>query len=166
MRTEKEKSYPGFQVGTSFLLVIFVILCLVLLGVLSLSGALRDKEYGDRTAEKTRRYYQAVSEAQYRLGEIDAALVQAGESAESHDAYLERVEQMTETLEGVSYMEEGGKAVLSYETVITDSQNLSVELEVLDTEESGEHYKIIKWQEVSPSEWEEETTLPVLFGEE
>lgn len=53
MSTGKEKSYPGFQTGTSFLLVIFVIICLVLLGVLALSGALRDKSYSDKVAEKT-----------------------------------------------------------------------------------------------------------------
>ena len=74
MSTGKEKGYPGFQVGTSFLLVIFVIICLVLLGVLSLSGALRDKSYSDKVAEKTGRYYAAVSEAQHKLGEIDKAL--------------------------------------------------------------------------------------------
>ena len=37
MSRGREKNYPGYQVGTSFLLVIFVVMCLVLLGVLSLS---------------------------------------------------------------------------------------------------------------------------------
>lgn len=165
MNTEKEKSYPGFQMGTSFLLVLFVVICEVLLGVLSLSGALRDKGYSGQIAEKTKLYYEAVSAAQHKLGEIDKALAQIGGTVENQDAYLKSAAQMVEELENVSYREDDGRAVLAYEVEITESQALCVELEVLDKEES-ERYKIVKWQEVSLSTWEDETTLPVLFGEE
>lgn len=165
MNTEKEKSYPGFQMGTSFLLVLFVIICEVLLGVLSLSGALRDKGYSEQIAEKTEFYYEAVSAAQHKLGEIDKALAQIDGTTEKQDTYLKSAAQMAEELENVSYREDGGRAVLAYEVAITESQALCVELEVLSKEES-ERYKIIKWQEVSLSTWEDETMLPVLFGEE
>ena len=84
---------------------------------------------------------------------------------ENQDAYLKSAAQMAEELENVSYREDDGRAVLAYEVEITESQALCVELEVLDKEES-ERYKIVKWQEVSLSTWEDETTLPVLFGEE
>ena len=156
MSAEKEKSYPGFQVGTSFLLVIFVIICLVLLGVLSLSGALRDKGYSDRVAEKTGLYYTAVSEAQHKLGEIDEALTESGD-----------IDGAVSGLSGVTCMKNGAQTVLSYEVPITDSQALCVEVEVLDPENGEGNYKIVKWQEVSNAVWEEETTLPVLqFSEE
>lgn len=167
MSAEKEKSYPGFQVGTSFLLVIFVIICLVLLGVLSLSGALRDKGYSDRVAEKTGLYYTAVSEAQHKLAEIDSALAETHKAGEDYGTYLEEVGRMADGLPGVTCVRNGEQAVLSYEVPITDSQVLCVEVEVLDPEKGEENYKIVKWQEVSNSVWEEETTLPVLqFSEE
>ena len=42
MKRKKRGSYPGIQIGTSYLLVIFVILCLVTFATLSLSSAKRD----------------------------------------------------------------------------------------------------------------------------
>ena len=43
-RTKKRPdSMPGFQIGTSYLLVIFIILCLVTFAALALSSALRDQ---------------------------------------------------------------------------------------------------------------------------
>ena len=163
MSTGKEKGYPGFQVGTSFLLVIFVIICLVLLGVLSLSGALRDKSYSDKVAEKTGRYYAAVSEAQHKLGEIDKALSEM-DKAGDYGIYLGMI---VSGLDGVVYRKDGEQAVLSYKVPVTESQSLFVEVEVLDPEKGEGNYKIVKWQEDSELVWEEEETLPVLqFDEE
>lgn len=166
MSTGKEKSYPGFQVGTSFLLVIFVIICLVLLGVLSLSGALRDKGYSDKVAEKTGLYYAAVSEAQHKLGEIDSALSEI-EKTDDYGIYLEDVGMIVSGLDGVDYKRDGEQAVLSYKVPVTESQSLFVEVEVLDPEKGEGNYKVVKWQEDSEVVWEEEETLPVLqFDEE
>lgn len=162
MRIEKEKGYPGFQVGTSFLLVIFVIICLVLLGVLSLSGALRDKSYSDRVAEKTELYYRAVSEAQHRLGEIDRAIAGLDGGYEEYGMYLEEVGTIASGLDGVVCTRDGEELVLSYKVPITESQSLSVEVEVLDPEKGEGTIKIAKWQEESENVWEEEGTLPVL----
>lgn len=162
MRIRQEKSYPGFQVGTSFLLVIFVIICLVLLGVLSLSGALRDKGYSDRVAEKTKAYYGAVSQAQHRLGEINQAIAGLGGSYEDYGSYLEDVGMIVSELEGVTATREGDSLVLSYKVPITDSQSLFVDLEVQDPGKGEGAIKISKWQEASEDVWEEEGTLPVL----
>lgn len=167
MSAGKEKSYPGFQMGTSFLLVLFVIICLVLLGVLSLSEALRDKGYSDRIAEKTRLYYKAVSEAQHKLGEIDKMLDGIGKTYEDYGMYLESAGMIASKLDGVVCREDEEQLVLSYQVSITDSQSLFVEVEILNPEKGEGNYKIVKWQEASEDIWEEEGTLPVLrFDEE
>lgn len=166
MRMEKEKGYPGFQVGTSFLLVIFVIICLVLLGVLSLSGALRDKGYSDRVAGKTKLYYAAVSKAQHKLGEIDRAIAGMDGVREDYGMYLEDVGMIASGLDGVSSTKNGEELILSYKVPITDSQSLFVEVEVLDPKKGEGNIKIAKWQEASEDVWEEEGTLPVLLLEE
>ena len=50
-RTKKRPdSMPGFQIGTSYLLVIFIILCLVTFAALALSSALRDQSYSQALA--------------------------------------------------------------------------------------------------------------------
>lgn len=162
MRMEKEKSYPGFQVGTSFLLVIFVLLCMVLLGVLSLAGALRDKGYSDKIAEKTKAYYSAVSEAQHKLGEIDKAVAGAGGNYEKFETYLDDAAAAAASLDLDACERSGEKLVLSYKVPVTDSQSLFVEVEVLDPQKREGNIKIIKWQESSENVWEEQGTLPVL----
>ena len=50
MKKKKRGSYPGIQIGTSYLLVIFVILCLVTFATLSLSSAKRDQSYSQQLA--------------------------------------------------------------------------------------------------------------------
>lgn len=166
MRIEKEKSYPGFQMGTSFLLVIFVIICLVLLGVLSLAGALRDKGYSDIIAEKTTIYYAAVSEAQHKLGEIDKVIAGLDGAYENFGMYLENVGMVASELDGVVGTKDGEELILSYKVPITERQSLFVEVEVLDPEKGEGNIKIAKWQEASEDVWEEEGTLPVLRLEE
>ncbi|MEY8523820.1 hypothetical protein AALA90_12490 [Lachnospiraceae bacterium 38-10] len=166
MSRGREKNYPGYQVGTSFLLVIFVVMCLVLLGVLSLSGALRDKGYGDRMAEKTSLYYTAVSEAQHKLGEIDGAIDGIERQGKAYEQFLdEALEAVVGTDGGITVIQSGDATVLAYETAISESQNLCVELEILDPEKGEGNYKIVKWQEASVSVWKEEEPLPVLLFE-
>ena len=50
-RKKRPDSMPGFQIGTSYLLVIFIILCLVIFAALALSGALRDQSYSQALAK-------------------------------------------------------------------------------------------------------------------
>ena len=58
MRKKKHASQPGFQIGTSYLLVIFVVLCLVTFAALSLSSSLRDQSYTKKLAlEKAYKEY-------------------------------------------------------------------------------------------------------------
>ena len=111
--------------------------------------------------EKTGLYYEAVSEAQHKLGEIDRALSEMSSS--------ENMDRVVSELGYVVWISNsnGEPNILSYEVPITDSQVLRVEVEVLDPEKGEGNYKIVKWQEASESVWEDETTLPVLqFDEE
>lgn len=166
MSVKKEKSYPGIQIGASFLLVIFVTICQVLLGVLALSGALRDKGYSDRLAEKAGRYYEAVSAAQHKLGEIDQVIGGMEPTYKDYETYLENVGRVASEAE-ITCREDGQRLFLSYKEPITEEQSLLVEVEVLNPEKKEGNYKIVKWQEVSETVWEEEGTLPVLqFDEE
>ena len=59
MRKKKHASQPGFQIGTSYLLVIFVVLCLVTFAALSLSSSLRDQSYTKKLAAHQTAYASA-----------------------------------------------------------------------------------------------------------
>lgn len=64
MKRKKRGSYPGIQIGTSYLLVIFVILCLVTFATLSLSSAKRDQSYSQQLAGRETSYMVPVTDSQ------------------------------------------------------------------------------------------------------
>ena len=68
---EKKVSYPPINIGTSFMLVIFILLCMVSFAILSLSSALRDYDYSKQTADRTTAYYEACNEAEEIYANIE-----------------------------------------------------------------------------------------------
>ena len=67
---DKKFSYPPVQIGASFMLLIFVILCMVTFAVLSLSTSMKDYEYSVKNSERTIQYYTANNIAEEKLAEI------------------------------------------------------------------------------------------------
>ena len=76
LRRNKKRpdSMPSFQIGTSYLLVIFVILCLVTFAALSLSSALKDQSYSQKLTAHQTEYNAASAQASALLAQIDEAL--------------------------------------------------------------------------------------------
>ena len=70
-----KKSFPIINMGTSLLLVVFIVICLIVFATLSLSSSLRDQKYTDKAVLKTENYYLAYSHAQKQLKEIDQAII-------------------------------------------------------------------------------------------
>ena len=70
---DKQQSY-FVNIGSSSLLVIFLILCLVTFAILSLSSAKSDYTFSERLAKHKRAYYEASARAEDIVGEIDSIL--------------------------------------------------------------------------------------------
>ena len=68
---EKKAAYPPINIGTSFMLVIFIMLCMVIFAVLSLSSALKDYDYTKQKANRTTAYYEACNEAEEIYAKIE-----------------------------------------------------------------------------------------------
>lgn len=64
---DKRPPMIGMQSGTSLLVVVFIVLCLVIMGVLSLSQVLKDRDYSLQVADENRAYYAAYSALQHDL---------------------------------------------------------------------------------------------------
>ncbi|MDD3362361.1 MAG: hypothetical protein PHW34_11880 [Hespellia sp.] len=151
MNREK-RSYPVIHIGTSFLLVIFVVLCLVVFAALSLSSALRDQSYVEMEADRTIAYYEANAKAQEMLRDAVTDFRDSGKASDE----------------------------ISYSVPIDDSQSLEVtvllgvpddpgepEGQTLRTSvPGGQTLRIIKWKKVNSGEWTADTTLPVLKGDD
>lgn len=71
MKTKKT-SYPPINIGTSFMLVVFIIICMVIFSALSLSSALKDYDSSQKAAERTRNYYNACNQAEEIRAEIES----------------------------------------------------------------------------------------------
>lgn len=82
MMKHKRSLYPGFQIGTSLLLVVLMALCLLVFSALSLSSATRDYEYSKKLAVKTKEYYEANSKANQELKNLIDNNVQGTHSFE------------------------------------------------------------------------------------
>ena len=67
----KRRVGGNLNIGTSSLLLIFIVLSLVSFAVLSLSSALTDKRLTESNLERTTMYYEACNQAENRIKELD-----------------------------------------------------------------------------------------------
>ena len=88
---KKRKSIGSMSVGSSILLLVFVIVSLVSFAVLSLSSAITDKKLTAQISEKNSSYYQACNLAEEYLAQIDSNLQTAYESSISEEGFYELV---------------------------------------------------------------------------
>jgi len=118
-----KKQGMSMSIGSSTMLLIFVVISLVSFSVLSLSSAVTDKKFTDNIKQKNITYYNACNIAEEQLCLTDAMLAQAYVSCESKEAYYEAVSQGTVITVPVS-----------------DYQELQVEVEFLYPVEAGDSF--------------------------
>ena len=89
---KKDKPQSSFvNIGSSSLLIIFLILSLVTFAVLSLSGAKSDYTFSEKLASHKTEYYKASNKAEKILKEIDETLAAcAGTDSDSYLAAVSR----------------------------------------------------------------------------
>lgn len=146
----KKKEISGIQIGTSSLILIFVVLCLTIFSVLSLMSSMSDMRLAQKSLAAVEEYYIADSLAEKKLKEIDMII-------KNDHNFAEELGEMFDPATGLIY----------YEIPINESQALCVELDVISRANNGEkRYNILKWQEVNKGEYEIDDSLPVWTGEE
>ena len=129
---KSSKNYT-MNIGTSSVLLIFFVLCLVSFAALSLSSALADKKLTNRSEEKTTSYYQACSIAADRLSEIDNELKEAYDKGMSETEYYDKFGH-----------------TINFSITISDSQSLYIELDVNYPANTGDtYYTVATWQDVA-----------------
>ena len=141
----KKKRELPLNVGTSSVLFIFVILCLVSFAILSLSSSMSDYKLSSRVAENSEAYYNACNAAEEQLASFDKTLKDLYDTGISRSGYYESV----------------GKKK-TFAVPVNDIQTLEVEIRILYPEKPGESfYDITSWKMDTTGELEYEDTLPV-----
>lgn len=119
----RKKSSAGFGTGSTSILIIFVLLCLVVFASLSLVSANSDQKLSQKLAARTQAYYAACNEAETALAALDAAL-QNGGTAEDVEEYY----------------------------VIDDTQSLHVKLDAVGKSYVIEAWEVVRTAEWAPEE--------------
>ena len=170
-----KKHSPVVNIGSSLLLVIFLVLCLVTFATLSLSSArsdygIKSGAYGfsSRLAERKTDYYRASSQAETILDQIDTVLAEAYKDAPG--TYYSTVEKKLSALTPVVDTDDvvlevnisAKKPSVSYQVPVNDKQFLSVVLELLPADEEDGFYRVTQWKVVSQAEWNGDNTLKLI----
>jgi len=142
----KNKNHYGINVGSSSILMIFVILCLVSFAALSIISANADYKLTEKIADRTKAYYNACNEAEETLSSFDKALHNHYKKSLSEEEYFAAV----------------GKNK-SFIIQISDIQSLQVELTVNYPESIDTPlYQIDAWQVITTGELDYDDSLNVI----
>lgn len=187
---DKQQSY-FVNIGSSSLLVIFLILCLVTFAILSLSSAKSDYTFSERLAEHKKTYYEASAKAEDIVDEIDAILYETSRNvnsaSSSHedgelDLYDNYIFAVSSALNGASLTgtDESSPAegipviceqtkdefLISFQVPADASQELQVVLRIPDFRTSDYYYEVKTWKIVNTGNRETEeqplNLIPVL----
>ena len=138
----KQKNY-GVNIGSSSILLIFVLLCLVSFASLSIVSANADARLNKRVVARTSAYYKACNEAEASIANIDNTLSELYKSGMKEEDYYSQVGH-----------------TISYAIPISDTQSLNVDLKINYPMSSGEtFYTITSWKVLTPNTVEFDDTL-------
>ena len=151
----EKKHSGGINIGTSSILVTFVLLALVTFAALSYMSARSDYVLSKEAADRTASYYDANRMAEIYLANIEALLSKHLNSCADSKEFYDGVEDLfsdNEKIE-VSDSANGGKR-LSYTIAITSGQNLNVGLIVHYPDVTDDRlFMIDKWTTDVNREW-------------
>lgn len=178
MKRNKQQS-TFVNIGSSSLLIVFLVLCLTSFAILSLSSAQSDYSFSKRSAEHKTEYYEASSRAEMILGEIDQILAETAEqiNAAQKNAVQENADSELASFElaaaarldgkeidniPLSCTSAEGETVISYQVPSGAKQALNVSLLITNDSEHENYYKIQAWQLISTSDWNADNSLNLI----
>lgn len=120
-----EKKNGGISTGTSLILVIFVVMCLVTFSVLAYISAVSDRNLSIQAAERTKEYYAACNKA-------EETLMQCKQNKLIEEQYLIETEENNidnniENNKVISFTEDiGDKHYLKVEAIVTEDGDYTI----------------------------------------
>lgn len=133
-------------IGSSSILVIFVILCLVSFATLSIVSANADYKLSTKVLERTTAYYTASNQAETTLARFDQTLESVYNETDSEEAYFATVGHTK-----------------SFMVPISDLQSLEIEVSIHYPQTEDEpFYHVDAWQVVTVKELDYDSTLNLI----
>ena len=148
------KRSGGINIGTSSILVIFVLLSLVTFACLSYLSARSDYTLSQEAAKRTASYYDANRKAEKYLENIETNLEKHKEGAKTEADYYEGIEKLFSNNRNILVESEDGIVNINYVVAVTNGQNLEVRLEAhYPTDDDQALYHIVRWSTATNNEW-------------
>jgi len=143
----RKKSQFSISIGLPSILLIFVILCLVSFGILSLVSANSDRKLSQKVLTRSTHYYKTCNEAEEMLADVHRQLTEAYLACDSLQSYQAKIQAIP----------------TSYSYAISDLQELNITLTFLYPENpEGDFFQIDTWQIVTASDIEYDESLHVI----
>ncbi len=143
---DKKREFT-INIGLPSIMLIFVVLCLISFGVLSLVSANADRKLSQKVLERSAAYYDACNMAEEKLCELDTALKKA---------YQENPDQ-TDYLSAISTLP------TEFTIEISDIQYLEVTLSYLYPESAQEPFYLLQsWRVVTRDDLDYDTGLHLM----
>ena len=151
----EKKHSGGINIGTSSILVTFVLLALVTFAALSYMSARSDYVLSKEAADRTASYYDANRKAELYLANIEALLSKHLNSCKDEKEYRDGVDALFADNDSIQVTDgEDGNKKLSYQVAVTSGQNLNVILSVHYPDDDDDSlFKIDKWTTNVNREW-------------
>lgn len=153
---KERKEIKVTNIGSSMLLIIFLILCLLMFATLSLSAARSNALASRQNAARQTLHYGASNASQ----EILALLPEILKQPEN--------DRMASTSAGDipihTAVSDNGHTTLAWQISFTDGQALAVALDIADTDNCAD-FTVTQWQTVSTTDWTGTQTIPVMNPE-
>lgn len=145
--SKKKIVNPVVGVGISSVLLIFLIVCLAVFSVLTLTSATSDYKMSKKIADHTTQYYKAYQLAQDEIANVDKKLQEIYKDSKTKKEYLKQVKRLIQT---------------DFTITINDTQAIEVRLEAQYPEKIGDVFYTIKsFKTISTTKWNGEDSINV-----
>jgi hypothetical protein len=148
-----KKGY-GINVGSSSVLMIFVLLSLTAFSALSLVSARADLRLTQKAADSVSRYYEANAAAQALLGDCDRALQTGAAGALDAADYAGRVAGALMDKPDFFVLPSEAGAQISFEVPVDEKRVLQVSLTApFSDKDAALRYRLDAWQVTQVGQW-------------
>lgn len=143
--------------GIPSLFLIFAVLCLAVLSLLTLGTSRSSLNSASLSMEQTRRYYEACQKASDTVVQIQKFLSDYYRHSSGQEDYFSTSGQISSDISGITFGEKD--RTVSFSCAFSDTQELSVKLQILYPEDADSTYvKILEWKTETTGTWNPDTT--------
>lgn len=158
-KNSKKQFSVGMNVGSSSILVTFVLLCLVTFAALSFVSAKADNDLAIETSDRIAAYYTADSLAEVNLANIDSLLSKHAKVYDEKE-YFDKIDSLFADNSNYTIQHDGEDTFIHYDIPVTNNQDLSVTLKIVyPSHPTADTFIITEWQNISTFVPEETATF-------